>query len=68
MSGSPDFANAAFECQPSVRGSAVWGNARALGSEIEQAMAIIAKLGEVTGEEPIRPMSEATPETLEVVG
>jgi hypothetical protein len=29
---------------------------------------IIARLGEPTGEFPIRPMSEATPETLEPVG
>ena len=29
---------------------------------------IIARLGEATGEAPIRPMSEATPGTLEVVG
>jgi hypothetical protein len=29
---------------------------------------IIARLGEPTGQEPIRPMSEATPGTLEPVG
>ena len=29
---------------------------------------IIARLGEATGESPIRPMSEVTPQTLEPVG
>jgi hypothetical protein len=29
---------------------------------------IIARLGEASGESPIRPMSEATPQTLEPVG
>ena len=29
---------------------------------------IIARLGQPTGQAPIRPMSEATPQTLEVVG